>query len=128
MMQKECFDLPYPTSQTMTGPKLCLDSMILVVDYDFEQEDGFVKWIQVIFRDVLAFEYRQVTCCYVEDLDAYNKVVKYLDSDWQKKMLNRRRRFLGNQVDETLNLYAHWRIYFDDAGCVDVVAQSFEVD
>ena len=23
--------------------------------------------------------------------------------------------------------YRHWRIYFDDAGCVDVIAQSFQL-
>jgi len=127
-MTTEYFNLAWPTSRTVIGPRLCLDSGALVVDYDFEQDDGSVKWIRITFQDVLAFEYRQIVCCCAEDLDAYNRVVKYLGSEWLKEMLNRRQRFLGGQAGEDCNLYAHWRIYFDDAGCVDVIAQAFEVN
>ena len=88
-----------------------------------------VEWTRVVFRDVLAFEYRQDACCQAEDLDAYNRVVKYLDSDWLEEMRNRRAGVLGHQANqEPAASYAHWRIYFDDAGCIDVMARSFEVD
>lgn len=128
MMKREEYNLPWPTSQTITGPKLCLDSLKLIVDYDFEDDDGSAKWTQITFRDVLSFEYRQVACCCAEDLDAYNQIVRYLDSDWLKAMMHRWRRFLGDHASESQEMsYAHWRMYFDDAGCVDIIARSFEI-
>lgn len=128
MSTKVSFGLPYPTSRTIVGPELHLQSSLLEVRYDCEQDDGAVEWVQVSFHDTLAFEYRQVALCKAEDLDAYNKIVKYLESDWLDEMKDRWRNFLGSQASESQGQrYAHWRIYFDDAGCIDVIAKSFQI-
>jgi hypothetical protein len=128
MSGKEIFQLPWPTSRTITGPRVYWESPALVVDYDFEQDDGSIEWTRVTFHDVLAFEYRESACCEAADLDAYNQMVRYLDSGWLEEIRRRWREFLGSQAKEASEQsYAHWRIYFDDAGCIDVIAQSFEI-
>jgi hypothetical protein len=128
MVKNELYDLPRPTSQTITGPILCLHSRKLTIDYDFERDDGIVEWIRVVFKDVLTFEYRQIECCQAEDLDAFNQIVKYPRSDWRKRMVDRSTYFLGVQANEkNADTYAHWRMYFDDVGCLDVIARSFDL-
>jgi hypothetical protein len=128
MTQQETFQLPLPTSRTIKGPRINLDENTLVVSYDFEHDDGSIHWSRVVFYGILAFQYRQNTCCRAEDIDAYNKIVRRPTSDWMEEMRKRLEEFLGNQADRAeQSQYAHWSIYFDDAGCIDAIAQRFEV-
>jgi hypothetical protein len=122
----EFFELPFPTSQTVTGPKLSLDSEVLVVAYDFEHDDGTVTWTKVSFQQVLVFEYREMPCIRVEDLDAHNRIVAYSHSAWSGIMESRWREFLGQRAGDVFP-YSHLRMYFDDVASIDILAQSFTV-
>ena len=127
MASHETFELSLPTSQTKTGPYIRYEGTSLKVEYDFERDDGGIEWTKVVFNSVVKFEYRQNICCRAEDLDAYNKVVRYEASEWQAEALELQERFLGSSGLETRAPFVHWRMYFDDVGCLDVLALSFEI-
>ncbi len=129
MTIRKVVKLPQATSRTTVGPKLQLSSSTLRLSYGCEQDDGALRWTHIIFHDVLKFEYRQEAVCGAEALDGYNQMAEYQESDWLRTTRARLTSFLGSQAPEGQELlYVHWRIYFDDAGCVDVVAESFEIE
>lgn len=119
--------LPLPT--ILTGPKLRWDGQILAIEYDSEREDGQIEWAEIVFGEVLKFEYRQNILCRADDVDAYNYLVKYAESGWLNEALEKRTEFLGVlEKADGASMYSHWRIYFDDAGCVDVLAGWFRIE
>lgn len=126
-MDIQVFELPLPTSQTVTGPTLRLGSEALAVAYDFEHDDGSTTWTTVTFQQVLVFTYRKMPCTRVKDLDAHNSIVRCLDSHWSRTMESRWREYLGARASEVFP-YSHFRMYFDDVASIDILAQSFEVE
>ena len=118
--------LRIPTNRTIEGPILKMTKDRLVVDYDFEQDDGLVQWGRLVFEDVLTFKYCDTTCSSPESVLPSTEIrvldsSGYLDSarlrwsksvgwqDWQKEMGGASR-------------YRHFTLFFDDAGSLDVVA------
>src|SRR5689334_15761020 len=89
--------LPLPTSQTRRGPLISLETPTVVVDYDYEQDDGELRWIRVRFLGVLAFEYRQAACCRASDIEAYNKMLEFQTSDRLDEMRRRYEKYLAPQ-------------------------------
>lgn len=89
--------LPQATSRTITGPRLGLIPPRLVLEYDCEQDDGSTIWTRISFSDVLAVDFRQEACCTAEDVEGYNRMVRYQDSDWLAEIRDRWRRYLGRQ-------------------------------
>ena len=125
----EKIGLPLPTSKTVTGPKLRWDGQILAIEYDSERDDGQVEWAEIVFGEVLRFEYRQNSLCLADDVDAYNYLVRYAESALLNEALDKRTEFLGvSENTDGASPHSHWRIYFDDAGCVDVLAGWFKIE
>ena len=122
------FELPLPTSRTVSGPRLHSHPPALVVEYDFERDDASIEWVRIAFDDVLAFEYRQDPCCEATDVVACNRMLCCSESEWLQTMRRRWERFMGDQMQKGPFLYKHWKTYFDDGGCVDVLAASFRID
>lgn len=126
-MSRETIVLKHPTSRTKDGPVIRLTPPNLSIKYDYPTDDGSVNWVELFFQDVLASEYRQEACCTAEDLDAYNKLLKEGTSAWLSEMESRWSKFLGSQVRGKEFLYFHWRLYFDDVGCINIIAKSCQV-
>lgn len=124
-MSREFFKLSEPTDRTKDGPIIALTPPNLRVRFDYERDGGIIKWVELIFHDVLVCEYRQEACCTAEDLDAYNTLVKDMTSPWLSEMESRWKRFLGSQAQQEFPYY-HWRLYFDDASCINIVAKTHE--
>ncbi len=121
--------LPFPTSRTRTGPLVRLEAPALVVDYDCQEDDGAVRWVRIRFDLVMAFAYRQEACCLASDVEAYNKMLELRTSAHLEEIRGRYERSVPRQsrVVEASE-FARFLIYFDDSGCVDVIASSFQIE
>ena len=75
MMKTSNLPLDKPTNRTVTGPTFLNEGSQVVVKYDYEHDNGKVEWVQVIFMDVLLFEYREASCCNEEDIVGQAKFV-----------------------------------------------------
>ncbi len=126
-LPKRCA-LPYPTSATVEGPRLSGQGSVLTVEYDYTGLDGAVVWTRLTFRGVLAFRYCDAACCTAEDVQAYNYLALRSDSEWLTQVRQLWVKSMAGQATSgQAASYREWRMYFDDAGCVGVIAQSFEV-
>lgn len=121
--------LPFPTSRTRSGPLVVLEPPELVVDYDCEEDDGTLRWARIRFSGVMAFEYRQEACCLASDIEAYNKMLEIRTSARLDDIRKRYERYMlpQSRVVEASD-FAQFLIYFDDSGCVDVIASSFQIE
>jgi hypothetical protein len=121
--------LPLPTSRTRIGPIAALQPPKLTVEYDCEEENGVVRWARIRFHEVLKFEYRQDACCLTSDLEAYSKMQVIEDSPDLADVRGRYIIYLSRvaAVEESLK-FLQFKVYFDDSGCVDVIAHTYEID
>lgn len=130
-MNSDNIALSLPTNRTGKGPTLHKDRDGLVLAYDCESDDGTVKWAEVVFAEVLIFDFRDSSCGRADDvIDPHTircqhqseylaeAVALWQESvgwqEWQKKRGGAQR-------------FKHYTVYFDDAGSVDVVASRCEV-
>ena len=124
--------LPRPTSATVKGPTLQFESPTLIVAYDYERDDGVIEWTRLVFNDVLAYEYRQIACCEAEHIIGYKAIKRFHESKWLAGVLKVWQEAVGwqqwqqRQGGETR--FQHFRVFFDDAGCVDVMAHSCNIE
>ena len=120
--------LPRPTSRTEEGPRFKGDATEMVVEYDYQEDDGKVTWSSVAFSDVLQFEFRPMPCCTADDVVAATEVRVQTASERLVKMQARWQGAVGwqqwQQKQGGAVRYSHFTVYFDDEGCVDVVAAS----
>ncbi len=123
--------LEVPTNRTESGPIFRAGSGGVVVEYDYRSDDGKTSWVAVLFSEVLHFEYRQIACCDAEDVIDAREIAGSLSSDRLKKTIDRWQKSVGwqewNRRQGGATRFKHFKIFFDDAGCVDVVAASCEV-
>lgn len=128
-MSEDMFlELPRPLSATVRGPTLRYVEPTLIVDYDFERDDGVIEWTRVVFHDVLAFQYRQAVSCTADDMRAYSHLLRLTSSSWLAEITGLRAERLVLQAVESHSVpYSEWRMYFDDSGCIAAIARSFEV-
>ena len=125
-------ELPLPTNATIQGPLLefggsSLQDSSLLVKYDHEHQDGRIEWAQVRFRGVLAFEYRQFAACEAEQIGGSRELARLHESPWLEARRRAWDEAVGSQKWQQLQggakRFQHFRIYFDDVGCVDVAAE-----
>jgi hypothetical protein len=124
--------LPRPTSATVQGPKLHFASPTLLVAYDYEGEDGVIAWTRLVFHDVLAYAYHQMACCEAEHISGYQHIQRFRASKWLARILKVWQEAVGwqpwQQQQGGAQRFQHFRVFFDDAGCVDVIARSCEIE
>lgn len=124
-------NLAWPTDRTSQGPRLIQEKENLVVEYDCEQDNGEPHWSRVTFQKPLLVEYRDIACCRDPAL-IESKAIRCLDTspllaevmtawqesvgwqDWQKK--------------NVANKIRHYTLFFDDAGCLNVVGTDCFVE
>jgi len=88
-MITEHIQLPHPTNRTTYGPLFRHERDQLVVEYDFQHDDGSVEWSSLIFLDVLAVEYRQFACCTEGSVIDARESLGTADSKWLSEVLTR---------------------------------------
>jgi len=124
--------LPRPTSATVKGPKLHFASPTLLVAYDYEGDDGVIAWTRLVFNGVLAYEYHQMACCEAEHIIGYQHIQRFRASKWLARILKVWQEAVGwqqwQQQQGGEQRFQHFRVFFDDAGCVDVIARSCEIE
>jgi len=121
-----------PTNRTVEGPEITMAKGRLVIDYDFENDNGSIQQGRLVFEEVLAFEYFEGSCSPPESVLGSTEVraldeSEYLDrvrsgwdeafgwQDWQLK--------LGG-----VNRFKHFTVYFDDAASFNIVASSCRIE
>lgn len=118
--------LTMPTHRTLIGPIIKLDTEQLIVEYDYEQDDGTVSWAKLLFRQILAVDYRAHACCRGEDVLPNNVLLKSSDSPWYREVVSLHRLHSGSQDSaNTHGAYAHFQVYFDDVACLRVIAADW---
>jgi hypothetical protein len=131
-MTIENISLPRPTNATRKGPLLNADPASLSVRYDHERENGTLEWTRILFREVLAFEYRQSACCEVDDVIAAHAITSFDDTEWLFKIVALWRERVGwqqwHQQQGGGKRFRQFRLYFDDAGCLDVISSSYAIE
>ena len=115
--RQEVWRLPHPSQEFERGPEVHLTEGTLTVRYDFETEAGSYKWASFRFEEVSAFEFLGEELCGADQFEALDKLLEVRDSPWLKKLQESRRLGPG-QVH-------HYRIYFDDYGCYEVLSATF---
>jgi hypothetical protein len=120
-----------PTNRTIKGPKLAHCNDHLVVDYDFEEDNGSITWGRVVFGEVLTFEYRDSSCCRAGDVSASTEIRSHEDSEYLKSATDRWNASVGNQTWQQdkggRSRFRHFTVYFDDACCLNIIASSCAV-
>lgn len=108
------WELPCKSQEFNQGPKIRQEAGDqLVLAYDFEQESGDYGWEELIFTGVAAFTYTAATHCSEEQIGAYDKLQDLGVTDSVAAVVNRSPGL------------RHFRIYFDDVGCYEVLASGF---
>jgi hypothetical protein len=121
--------LPFRTNALEDGPVITFRDDHLVMKYDNCEHD--MVWIKIDFTEVLKYCYTQMCCCQAEQLVGSDSIVVCTNSmilndaikeweisvgwqEWQKKKGGASR-------------FKHYRIFFDDVGCFDVIASDYKV-
>ena|SRR5215208_4972098 len=128
----ESIRLPYPTNRTGKGPILFFETSSLVVEYDYERDEGGFEWTQLKFYEVLAYEYRQNVCCQAEQILESQTIQSYSATDWLSEIQGLWKEAVGWQEWQNKQggekRFKQYRIFFDNAGCLDVIASSFDAE
>ena len=121
--------LSLPTSHVLHGPTVSLEGRQLVVRYDSDLGAGG-EWAEIRFEDVVRLCYRDFSICGDDDIMGHDYFVEETDSTELRALREKRSAFLGpNQFEQEKDAKAPmklYRLYFDDAAAIDVVARSFE--
>ncbi len=81
--------------------------------YDFESATGAYDWAEIAFIGVAAYTFTAADYCTSEQIRAYDQLVIVEESPWTDELARARK-----------DIY-HYRIYFDDIGCYEVLATGF---
>jgi hypothetical protein len=125
--------LPRETSRTVRGPLFVKeDDRVVVVNYDYETDDGKIEWVRVRFDEVLLFEFRTHRGCGADRILSSEGVRSLQESELLSEILGP---LDVPSVWEELEAkkggparFRHYTIFFDDSGCVDVIASSFSAE
>ncbi len=120
--EQERIALPVSTSGTSRGPLLTVDPAV-VVRYD-GWVAGEVRWARIEFLCAQTVELRREQCLTDEDWISTNQMLCIRASPWLEEVIRRRRERLGPQFTDSDADFAHYQLYFDHHGVVEVVARS----
>lgn len=107
------------------------DRNALDIDYDYQRDDGTLEWIHLRFNEVSAYKFCQAVCCAAEHIVGFDVMARYTESAWRDERIEHWKEWIGWQESQKQqggeSRFHHFRIFFDDAGCVDVLASSYEI-
>jgi hypothetical protein len=107
--------LPFKSQEFNDGPQLTQDLREAHLRLDHESESGEYEWSEIVFRGVHAIAFTGHASCTRDQVRAYDRLVRVRHSDWLAGLV-------GADAGQE-----HFRIYFDEFGCYDIAATTFEV-
>lgn len=113
MNVREVWRLPCMSQEFDQGPIIRQGSDELTISYDFEADGGDYLWEEIIFTGVAVFAFTAVQYCTTDQVSAYDKLQDIEDSELIKGTSN-----------PPSNI-RHYRIFFDDFGCYEILATGF---
>ena len=116
--------VPRPMDRTVEGPRLQLAAGIAIVEYDWEDDEGERLWVRVTFRDVVSLTFRDSSSYEAESVGPAQEIVVLESSQLLLDVLAQRERLTADRSRSARPRMKHFRMYFDDAGALDVVATS----
>lgn len=114
MSAKTIWTLPCMSQEFNEGPKLRQEPGDQVaLAYDFEGETGDYAWEELTFTGVVGVLFTSSRHCSEDQVGAYDRLEDVQESAWSESVF-----------DPPPGL-RHFRIYFDDVGCYEVLATGF---
>lgn len=113
-MDELVWNLPAPSQEFMEGPRILISRGRVILDWEWEGETGVYEWSSAKFTGVEAVNFTRASSCTVDQIRAYDRLVKVDPSNMLSSLRGASPKFLQ-----------HFRIYFDEIGCLDVVAEDF---
>jgi hypothetical protein len=114
---RQIWVLPCKSQEIDQGPLVHATRNSVRIEIDRENDHGEYEWMEIRFEGVRAFAFTASDVCTPEQIAAYDKMVEVVDSSWRTALLSRR---VGEDA-----LVRHYRLYLDDIGCYEVIADSF---
>lgn len=108
--------LPFKSQEMQGGPQVVQQPGELLLRLDYERDTGAYEWIQIRFEGDSAHRFTPFRSCTADQIHAYDSLVEVLDSDWLKGLPSLP---IGSR---------HFRLFFDDIGCHEVVAVDFRIE
>jgi len=117
------FEIPYPSTSIIEGPELweSVDAVLPGMTFIFPPEPDCS--IRIRFERMRAYRFRSDSHCTTWHMGAYDKLCEVQSSDWIHELKSDSR----PPWDEHW-IMRHFVIYFDGAGCFEVVAESAEME
>jgi len=112
-MNATVWELPCRSQEFREGPVVRLGPATLTLAYDFETETGDYAWEKVHFSGVAAFACTAAAYCNEDQIRAYDRLEVVAGSRW------------AADLHAEGSALQHYRIYFDDVGCYEVLASAF---
>lgn len=112
---EEVWVLPFKSQEFMQGPQMHQTLTEVQLRLDHETETGKYVWTNLVFLRTHALIFTSHASCSRDQVRAYDRLVQVNHSDWLQGMR-------GVEPD-----VRHYRVYFDEFGCYDIAAASFEV-
>lgn len=109
------WEMPFKSQEFSQGPELLQSLREVRLRLDHETESGDYVWSALVFHDVHAVRFTAHASCTRDQVHAYDRLVRVPRHEWLDALPG---------VDSNLQ---HFRIYFDEFGCYDVVAADFQV-
>jgi hypothetical protein len=107
--------LPVLSQEFRDWPIAKIERSGFTLSFDAETSSGEYVWSHLTFENTLAVRFTGHTACQEDQFDAYDQLVDVTDSAWRRDVENA----------SGLRGLRHFRIYFDDVGCFDIVGSDF---
>ncbi len=120
-------DLPRRTSHTLAGPVVNMSEGFATVRYD-TTEEGETKWTEVTFSDVLRVEYTAGAVCVEEDVIGPDYIVAETAAADIQELEARWNTSVGWHETVPRPPITRYRLYFDDAASLVVIARGVSID
>jgi hypothetical protein len=114
MEEEVVWSLPAPSQEFMQGPHILISPNKVTLRWDFEDPSGGYEWSSAEFIGVEAASCTASDSCTPDQIRAYDRLVKVEPSDMLPGLKGAATKFLQ-----------HFRIYFDEVGCLEVVSEEF---
>ncbi len=114
MMEEVLWSLPVPSQEFQQGPHILISPGKVTLRWDFEGESGDYEWSSAEFTGVKAATFTAHSSCTPDQTRAYDRLIIVGPSD-----------MLASLRGADPKVLQHLRIYFDEVGCLDVVAEDF---
>lgn len=116
--QKEVWRFPHMSQECRDGPRAHLSQGDLTVEYDYEpyaRDD----WVALHFTGVGAFAFTYQEACTTAQVDAYDCVLEVAKSSWLRRL------GVDAEGHQSSLPMRNFRMYFDEYGCYDIAAETF---